>query len=207
MFRINPLFTKRFFSLGPQLKKQNTFKGNSEVLNSNSQTGSHDEEVDSTLLLNKSEISKYFDISYARSSGAGGQHVNTTDSKAVLKLSASSWFAARNKWIPAKYFDNLMKNLNDSSAPIHKKFPFFTQSGDILVMSSNTRYRDKNLNECFDKFIEAIHICSQGKKEITQDTKQRWDKLKRKENETRLKDKKLKKDKKSSRRKVNLSDY
>jgi peptidyl-tRNA hydrolase ICT1 len=157
--------------------------------------------------FNQQLISKYFNISFARSSGAGGQHVNTTDSKAIIKLSISDWYAARDNWIPAKDFDIIMKNFNDQSTPINKKFPYFTQNGDILIMSSITRYRDKNLSDCFNKFINAIKICSQDKKEISIDTLQKWDKLSKRDNENRLKDKKLKKDKKTSRKKVNLNDY
>lgn len=157
--------------------------------------------------LEHSQIAKYFDISYARSSGAGGQHVNTTDSKAIIKLSQSKWYSARGKWIPADPFDIIMSNLVDSTTPDNKKFPYFTQSGDVLIMSSTTRYRDKNLNECFKKFIDAVKICSQGKKEVSAETKQRWDKLKKLENEGRIKEKKIKKDKKQFRKKVNMSDY
>lgn len=157
--------------------------------------------------LKPTDISKYFDISFARSSGAGGQHVNTTDSKAIIKLSSSSWYSARNKWIPGKLFDMIMKNFSDPTTPKFKKFPYFTQSGDILIMSSSTRYRDKNLNECFDKFIDAIKVCGQGREEVTEETKKRWDKLKTRENENRIKEKKQKKDKKQFRKKINMSDY
>lgn len=157
--------------------------------------------------LNSEKIAKYFNITYARSSGAGGQHVNTTDSKAIIKLPTSNWYAARGNWIPVKMFDTIMSNLKDPTTPSNKKFPYFTQTGDILIMSSSTRYRDKNLGECFQKFIDAVKICSQGKSEISEDTKERWDKLKKKENEGRIKSKKMKKEKKQFRKKVNLSDY
>ena len=152
-------------------------------------------------------ISKFFHISYARSSGAGGQHVNTTDSKAIIRLSSSEWYASRSKWIPADTFDNIMRNLNDNTAPQTKKFPYFTQAGDVLIMSSNTRYRDKNLHECFEKFINAVDQCGTAKEELSEETKKHWDKLKKRENEVRLKEKKLKKDKKTFRKSVSLGDY
>lgn len=153
------------------------------------------------------EISKYFSITFARSQGAGGQHVNTTDSKAIIRLNSSQWYSARGKWIPSAAFDNVMKNFNDKTAPLNKKFPFFTQSGDVLIMSSTTRYRDKNLEECFSKFVSAINQCGAEREEVSSETVKHWDKLKKRDNEHRLKDKKLKKDKKSFRKKVNISDY
>ncbi|AWU74395.1 uncharacterized protein C5L36_0A09820 [Pichia kudriavzevii] len=149
-------------------------------------------------------IKKHFVISYARSSGAGGQHVNTTDSKAVIKLPLDRWYAARGSWIPSKQFDNIMKNVNDSDAPHYKKFPYFTSSGDILITSSETRYRDKNLNDCLEKFVKAVEVCGQVRDEVNENTKQHWDKLKKRDNEERLKSKKLKRDKKSARRKISL---
>ncbi|TID30577.1 hypothetical protein CANINC_000932 [Pichia inconspicua] len=156
--------------------------------------------------LSQNQIAKYFKISYARSSGAGGQHVNTTDSKAVIKLSSSDWYGARGKWIPADSFDSIMHNLNDPTAPQMKRFPYFTQSGDVLVTDSSTRYREKNLSQCFEKFINAIDVCSQLKEEVSKETVVRWSKLKRRDNENRLKEKKLQKDKKQARRKISLSD-
>lgn len=159
------------------------------------------------LGLSQQNIAKYFKISFARSSGAGGQHVNTTDSKAVIKLSVSDWYGARGKWIPSESFDTIMQNFNDPKAPQSKRFPYFTQSGDVLLTDSSTRYRDKNLSQCFERFINAIEACSQKKEEISKDTIVRWDKLKKRDNENRLKDKKLQKDKKQTRRKMSLSDY
>lgn len=157
--------------------------------------------------LSQQGIAKYFHISYARSSGAGGQHVNTTDSKAVIRLSVSDWYAARGKWIAADSFDTIINNINDKAAPLAKKFPYFTQSGDILIADSSTRYRDKNLAQCFQKFINSIHVCSQKKENVSEETTKRWNKLKKRDNELRLKDKKLNKDKKQTRRKISFSDY
>lgn len=151
-------------------------------------------------------IAKHVRVSYARSSGAGGQHVNTTDSKAILKLSASEWYASRGKWIHETIFDSIMKNLNDSTCPGFKKFPYFTPSGDILIQSSNTRYRDKNLQDCYDKFSNALQICSKEKEETSVEKLQKWDNLSKRDNQTRLSDKKFKKDKKSTRKKMSL-DY
>lgn len=153
------------------------------------------------------KLLKYFEISYARSSGAGGQHVNTTDSKAVLKLSSTNWYSARGKWINELVFDEIMKNYNDSQCPASKKFTFFTNKGDILIKSSKTRYRNNNLLDCLDKFIDSVKKCGEFKKDIEAETIEKWKDYKKNENEFRLKDKRLKKDKKSQRKKVNLNDY
>lgn len=153
------------------------------------------------------KLLKYFEISYARSSGAGGQHVNTTDSKAILKLSSANWYNSRGKWINELIFDEIMNNYNDSQCPANKKFGFFTNKGDILIKSSKTRYRNHNLLDCLDKFIDSIQKCGEFKKDIDAETIEKWKEYRKNENEFRLKDKRLKKDKKSQRKKINLNDY
>ncbi|GMM30385.1 Pth4 protein [Martiniozyma asiatica (nom. inval.)] len=147
-----------------------------------------------------SSLLKYFQVSYARSSGAGGQHVNTTSSKAVLRLDSSNFYSARSKWIPAELFDNILKNSSDSTAPQHKKFPYFTPSGDVLIASSETRYRDKNLEDCLKKFCDAVNTCGIAKEEIDDETKKRWDKLEKRDNKKRLDDKKRHGEKKMKRK-------
>lgn len=160
-----------------------------------------------TEKLDVQKIAKHFDVSYARSSGAGGQHVNTTDTKAVVRLPAARWYAARGRWIPSTVFDTLMANTRDPTAPPQKRFPFFSPSGDVVISSSTTRYRDKNLAECFRKFVDAVAACGQPRPAASAATQERWAQRRRADNEARVRDKKRQGDKKSSRRKPSMGDY
>lgn len=160
-----------------------------------------------TEKLDVQKIAKHFDVSYARSSGAGGQHVNTTDTKAVVRLPVARWYAARGRWIPGTVFDTLMANTRDPTTPVQKRFPFFSPSGDIVISSSTTRYRDKNLAECFRKFVDAVAACGQPRPEASAATRERWEQRRRHDNDARIRDKKRKGDKKSSRRKPSMGDY
>ncbi|KAH3668601.1 hypothetical protein OGAPHI_002355 [Ogataea philodendri] len=151
-----------------------------------------------------SSILRHFTVTYARSSGPGGQHVNRTESKAVLRLPSKKWHEARGKWIDPIVFDQLMKNYKDQTCPENFRFPFFTGSGDVLIMSDTTRYRQKNVMECLDKFVSAVQRCGSQKKETDQATIDRWDELHKKEHEIRIQTKRKLKDKKNSRRKLKL---
>ncbi|GME80481.1 unnamed protein product [Ambrosiozyma monospora] len=149
---------------------------------------------------------KHFKISFARSSGAGGQHVNTTDSKAIIRMTKNEWYKTKGSLIHSLVFDEIMKNYRDSSCPSHKKFPFFTAKGDLMVSSERTRYRDNNLHDCLDKFVRAVKSCGEFKKDTDKETVEKWEERRKDQNDRRLNSKKMKKDKKQSRRKVSL-DY
>lgn len=153
------------------------------------------------MKLDPKSISKFFRISFARSSGKGGQHVNTTDSKALIKLTPNDWNISKGVWIPIETWDNLMLNFNNKING--KRFPYFTPKMGVLVSSDSSRVRDDNLNECFDRFCYEVEKCSQPKEEISEDTKKRWKELNKRDNNRRLQEKKRLGDKKKN-RKVNL---
>lgn len=146
-------------------------------------------------------ISKYFRISFARSSGKGGQHVNTTDSKAMIKLTPNDWIISRGVWIKDESWDVIMGNFKDNVNG--KRFPYFTPKMGVLVSSDSSRVRNDNLSECFDRFCNEIEKCSKPREEISEETKRRWKELEKRDNNKRLNDKKRVSDKKKS-RKVNL---
>lgn len=173
-------------------------------LKSTKATGSASSAAPAAVKLDPDSIVRHFDVSFARSSGAGGQHVNTTDSKAVVRLPVARWYASRGRWIPATGFDTIMANLHDPTAPPTKRFPYFSPSGDVVISSSTTRYRDKNLGECLRKFVDAVAACSRPREEVSEEKRQRWDRLKKLDNEDRIRDKKHRKDKKGLRRKISL---
>ncbi|VEU23566.1 DEKNAAC104741 [Brettanomyces naardenensis] len=149
---------------------------------------------------------KHFDVSYAHSSGKGGQHVNTTDSKAQIKMPAALWFKSRGEWISEIVFDELMNNYNDRDSPAIKRFPYFTSHGDVLVESQKTRYRDLNLQDCLNKFVLAVKQCGQPKQEIDKETEKTWQRYRKRDNEQRLHKKKQQKVKKQFRGHIKLDD-
>ncbi|KAG8836593.1 hypothetical protein FRB91_008575 [Serendipita sp. 411] len=79
------------------------------------------------------------EVTFARSSGPGGQHVNTTNSKAVVKLPLKS------PQIPSWARDALRQS------------PSYVRSSDSLQTSSMTsRTQGANLDECLSKLHSII---------------------------------------------------
>lgn len=164
-----------------------------------------------------------FDVSYARSSGPGGQNVNKVSTKATLKLDKKHWNIDA-EWMPivvrhvlfsqSPVFESIdLENLNNSNkqnvnmnnngakrkqAP---KFPYSTSSGSLLVQSDRTRNRESNLEDCYAKLISAIQAAVHIPNQVSQATQEKWKAVKTKTNEKRLKDKKKSKEKKEGRRK------
>lgn len=95
-------------------------------------------QLDKNLSINNSELV----FSYAKSSGPGGQHVNTTESQAVLK-----WNLKNTKSIKGAYklllLDKLSKSLN--------------KEGDLVITSQKFRYRKRNEQDCIDKLVNLLN--------------------------------------------------
>jgi ribosome-associated protein len=82
-----------------------------------------------------------FDVAYARSGGAGGQHVNKTSSKVQLRfhLRASTALSAEVK------------------ARLRKAAPGrLTDDGDLLIVSERGRDQKANLEDAKDKLASLI---------------------------------------------------
>lgn len=153
------------------------------------------------MKLDARAIARHFRVSFARSSGKGGQHVNTTDSKALIQLTPQGWVAARGAWIQQDRWDTLMENYKEGVAG--KRFPYFTPKMGVRVASEESRVRANNLEDCFTRFCKEVEKCSEGREETSEDTKKRWRELKKRDETRRLESKRRLGDKKRA-RKVSL---
>lgn len=144
-----------------------------------------------------------FEIEYARSSGPGGQHVNKTETKVIIKLNHENWLNSRGDWLNEILFDNLIKNHYSNKGKL--KFPYLTPNGSVLIMSELTRYKDKNLKDCLNKFKINFLKYSKLPEIKSNETIKKWENLNEKENNKRLNLKKIKSDKKLTRKKLNYS--
>lgn len=147
-----------------------------------------------------------FEIEYARSSGPGGQHVNKTETKVITKLSETNWLKSRGDWLNKTLFDNLIKNHSNNNNNKGKlKFPYLTPNGSILIMSELTRYKEQNLKDCLNKFKINFLKYSKLPEIKSNETIKKWENLNEKANNKRLNLKKIKSDKKLTRKKLNYS--
>lgn len=131
------------------------------------------------------------EVKFVRSSGPGGQKVNKTSSKAMIHINGLDW-------IP-----NLVKSqLLQSHFRYLNKF----QSG-FTISDDTSRSREDNLERCLEKFIQEIKDTVKFRAKISDEDLNKWENVRKKTNETRLKDKHKRSDKKSSRRESKKVDY
>lgn len=120
---------------------------------------------------------------YARSSGPGGQHVNTTDSKVIL-----TWAYKESAQLNEKQKRLLKKNLSR----------FLIQKGEALRLSSSKfRSRERNKKACLDLLQMLLN-----KKAFYEKEKRKKTKPTRSSIEKRLKEKNKKSETKKLRKKV-----
>ncbi|EGW35343.1 uncharacterized protein SPAPADRAFT_58571 [Spathaspora passalidarum NRRL Y-27907] len=133
-----------------------------------------------------------FTISYSRSSGPGGQKVNKTSSKATVSLEPGQWLTpATSFWIPQPIQHQLKEN----------KIRYETKGGGLLIQSDVFRSRDANTSECFKKLLEEIKSKVYFPGEVSEQAKQKWEKLEQAAKERRKVEKKILSEKKKSRSK------
>ncbi len=82
-----------------------------------------------------------FNFETTRSSGAGGQHVNKTESAVILRWSPSL-STAFSDYDQYKIIQFLAKNL--------------TRDGELLIRSSEARSQKQNKDTCVEKWIALI---------------------------------------------------
>ncbi|XP_026133119.1 large ribosomal subunit protein mL62 [Carassius auratus] len=115
-------------------------------------------------------------ITYSRSSGPGGQHVNKVSTKAEVRFHVQT-----AEWIPEEVRQEiLLKN----KTRVNK-------AGELIVTSEISRSQQRNLEDCLQKISEMITEASQQKPEPSkEDIALRAHRLE-KRNLERLKQKKL----------------
>ncbi|XP_028264139.1 large ribosomal subunit protein mL62 [Parambassis ranga] len=124
-------------------------------------------------------------VSYSRSSGPGGQHVNKASTKAEVRFHVQT-----ADWIPE---DVRQKILEKNKTRINK-------AGELLVTSELSRSQQRNLADCVQKISAIIAEASEKPPEPTQeDVALRAARLARRDKE-RLKQKKIHAATKHSRR-------
>ena len=93
--------------------------------------------VNEDIRIPVSEIS----LSFARSSGPGGQNVNKVNSKAVLK-----WNVAASPSLPegvkSRFFQRFSQRIN--------------QAGEVVLASDRFRDQPRNVTDCYDKLRHLI---------------------------------------------------
>jgi ribosome-associated protein len=80
-------------------------------------------------------------VSFARSSGPGGQNVNKVNSKAVLRWNVQATESLRTD-IKARFLASFASRI--------------TQAGDVLISSDKYRDQARNIADCYDKLRQLI---------------------------------------------------
>ncbi|XP_059180032.1 peptidyl-tRNA hydrolase ICT1, mitochondrial [Centropristis striata] len=124
-------------------------------------------------------------VSYSRSSGPGGQHVNKASTKAEVRFHVltAEWIAED---VRRKIFEKNKNRIN--------------KAGELLVTSELSRSQQRNLSDCIQKISAIVAEASEKPKEPTaEDIALREARL-AKANKVRLQQKKIQSDTKKSRR-------
>jgi ribosome-associated protein len=93
--------------------------------------------INSQIVIPDSELI----VSFARSSGPGGQNVNKVNSKAFLR-----WNFSASNWLP-----------QDAKVRFEACFPTrINQAGEVLISSDQYRDQGRNLASCYEKLRQLI---------------------------------------------------
>ena len=119
------------------------------------------------------------ELSYARSGGPGGQHVNRTETKVLLR------------WNP---FESVALDERDRALLRERLASRLTGDGDLLVTSETPRDQSRNVADALERFVRLVRDA------IRRPTPRKRTKPSRASRERRLEAKKRRSGRKASRR-------
>ncbi|XP_067044621.1 large ribosomal subunit protein mL62-like [Acropora muricata] len=145
-----------------------------------------DQDNDASLLNYKGKIPlESFTIKYAKSSGPGGQNVNKVNTKVDLRFHVAS-----AEWLSEHVRQKILQREKNR----------INKEGELVISSTKYRTQYKNLKDAVNKVEMIIDEASVVPKETSVEKKAHVQKLINKENENRLRAKKLLADKKRDRK-------
>ncbi|KAG8200365.1 hypothetical protein JTE90_028546 [Oedothorax gibbosus] len=115
-------------------------------------------------------------ITYSRSSGPGGQHVNKVNTKVEVRF-----HLATAKWIPQLTKEKLFKLHHNN----------ITKDGFMILKSDKTRMQTLNLADCMDKLRCYIREAEKPPPEVLPETLALMKKRQEKAAATRLREKRI----------------
>ncbi|NWR66344.1 ICT1 hydrolase, partial [Bucorvus abyssinicus] len=115
-------------------------------------------------------------VSYCRSSGPGGQHVNKVNSKAEVRFHLAS-----ADWIP--------EAVRQKMASMHRNK--INRAGELIVNSEESRYQMRNLAICLEKIRTMVTEATETPKVVSKETTQKFIERVEKMNRERLRQKKI----------------
>ncbi|KAM9281679.1 large ribosomal subunit protein mL62 [Morus bassanus] len=115
-------------------------------------------------------------VSYSRSSGPGGQHVNKVNTKAEVRFHLAS-----ADWIPEAVRQNM--------ASMHRNK--INRAGELIVNSEESRYQMRNLAICLEKIRTMVAEATEKPKVVSKETTQKLIERVEKMNRERLRQKKI----------------
>ncbi|KAI9798575.1 MAG: hypothetical protein M1833_004712 [Piccolia ochrophora] len=128
-----------------------------------------------------------YELKHSRSSGAGGQHVNRTNSKAEIR-------------VPMQKLMPLLPSLLHARLRAHRYYA--SGSDSIIIQAQSSRKQAQNDRDCLDKLFDAIVGAAKSviPGETSAEQKRRAQNLRKAEDEARLRGKKAHTAKKVARR-------
>ncbi|NXX80539.1 ICT1 hydrolase, partial [Urocolius indicus] len=124
-------------------------------------------------------------ISYCRSSGPGGQHVNKVNTKAEVRFHLAS-----ADWIPEAVREKLASMQRNK----------INRAGELIVSSEESRYQMRNLAICLEKIRTMVTEATEKPKVVSKETTQKLIERVEKMNRERLRQKRIHSDIKQSRK-------
>uniref|UniRef100_A0A672UQ35 Large ribosomal subunit protein mL62 n=1 Tax=Strigops habroptila TaxID=2489341 RepID=A0A672UQ35_STRHB len=124
-------------------------------------------------------------VTYCRSSGPGGQHVNKVNTKAEVRFHLAS-----ADWIP--------EAVRQKIASMHRNK--INRAGELIVSSEESRYQMRNLAICLEKIRTMVTEATEQPKVVSKETAQKLIERVEKMNRERLRQKKIHSNIKQSRK-------